>query len=92
MSRPQWGGRKLARMRALVLATYGTTCHLCEQPGADTIDHLVPACEAPHLEFELRNMRPAHGSCNYARGARPLEQWFAQRETRRVHLAASRDW
>jgi 5-methylcytosine-specific restriction endonuclease McrA len=92
VTRRTWGGRKLAQFRALVFATYGTTCHLCEQPGADTIDHLIPAYEAPHLEYDLRNMRPAHGPCNYSRGTKPLEQWFAQREAHRVALAPSRDW
>jgi 5-methylcytosine-specific restriction endonuclease McrA len=92
VTRATWGGERIQKLRALVLATYGTTCHLCELPGADSTDHVVPAVEAPHLEFDLRNLRPAHRSCNYSRGAMPLDQWFAKRETRRVHLAASRDW
>jgi 5-methylcytosine-specific restriction endonuclease McrA len=90
--RRSWGGRKVAQFRALVLATYGTTCHLCERPGADSPDHIVPVCEAPHLEWDLANVRPAHRNCNYSRGSMPLDQWFAQRETRRVALAPSRDW
>lgn len=90
--RRSWGGDKVYAIRKLVLATYGDQCHLCERHGANSVDHIVPASEAPHLEFDLRNMRPAHRDCNYSRGAMPLDEWFARRETHRVSLAPSRDW
>lgn len=38
-----------------------TTCWLCGHGGADTIDHIIPASAAPHLRFEVRNWKPAHG-------------------------------
>lgn len=44
-----------ARVRPLVFAVYGTTCHLCGQPGADTVDHLKPGDD-----HSLENLRPAH--------------------------------
>jgi 5-methylcytosine-specific restriction protein A len=42
-------------MRPVVFATYGDTCHLCGQPGADTIDHVTPGDD-----HSLANLRPAH--------------------------------
>jgi 5-methylcytosine-specific restriction endonuclease McrA len=55
------GGRRWRRFRLQAFNLYGTTCHICNQPGADTIDHLIPI----HLgggEFDLNNVRPAHGA------------------------------
>lgn len=65
----------MARLRAAVLAEYGTVCHLCGMPGADSPDHVIPR----HLggSDDLANLRPSHRSCNYARQDRPLDEWFA---------------
>ncbi|GMV27712.1 MAG: HNH endonuclease [Phycisphaerae bacterium] len=64
--RPKWGGRRAARLRAATLDAYGTVCHLCGRPGADSADHLIPrALGGPDT---LDNLRPAHKSCNSARG------------------------
>lgn len=58
-------------LRDEVIATYGRTCHLCTFPIRDdeqlTIDHVVP--RAMHGRTELANLRPAHFSCNQAKGA-----------------------
>lgn len=64
--RQKWGGRRAARLRAATLDAYGTVCHLCGRPGADSADHLIPrALGGPDT---LDNLRPAHRSCNSARG------------------------
>ncbi|MDP9418988.1 MAG: HNH endonuclease [Actinomycetota bacterium] len=46
----------------------GATCHLCGQPGADTIDHVVPL--AAGGANVASNWAPAHRSCNSRKGPR----------------------
>lgn len=71
-----WGGHQAQRLTALCLAEYGTTCHLCGKPGANTADHLIARrYGGPN---ELWNLRPAHKSCNSSRGARPLGEHRAR--------------
>lgn len=72
----KWGGRPATQLTALTLATFGTTCHLCGRPGATTADHLIPR-SLGGLD-ELDNLRPAHQSCNSARGNMSIEQWRAR--------------
>ena len=64
------GRNPQTRLTALTLAEYGTTCHLCGRPGADTKDHLLPRAYGG-LDT-LDNLRPAHRSCNSSRGKRLL--------------------
>lgn len=66
----KWGGRRAQRLTQLTLDTYGTTCHICGRPGATTADHLIPRSHGG-LDT-IANLRPAHKSCNSARGNRPL--------------------
>ena len=65
-----WNGRKVTRNKAKVLNTYGDVCHLCNKPGADTADHLIPRSLGG--DNSIDNQRPAHRSCNSRRGNRPL--------------------
>lgn len=72
-----WGGRRIARIRALVWRMYGGRCWLC---GAEItavqpwdVDHVLPRSQGG--SDELRNLRPAHASCNRSRGARPAGLW-----------------
>ena len=67
-----WGGRKVPRLRALVVATYGRTCHLCHQPilGTVSIDHVIPRSKGG--TDDIRNLRPAHQRCNGKRGNRDI--------------------
>lgn len=85
----KWSGRSAQRMVALVLATYGTTCHLCGRPGADTADHVVAQVHGG--EHSLDNLRPAHGPCNYSRGSMSLAEWF-DRHPLHAPPPPSRDW
>lgn len=70
MAKRYTGGRAQSALTAIVLAEYGTTCHLCLEPGATTKDHLIPwdygGTDA------LSNLRPAHHGCNARRRNRLL--------------------
>ncbi|MFS0289126.1 HNH endonuclease [Corynebacterium striatum] len=88
----RWAGRYSQRMTALVLAEYGDVCHLCGRPGATTADHIVPRSRGGN--DSLDNLRPAHVSCNSARQAVPLAEWFARHPRPRdgPRAAPSRRW
>jgi 5-methylcytosine-specific restriction endonuclease McrA len=88
---PAWGGRYAQQWTAATLATYGTTCHLCRQPGADSADHLTPRSKGG--TDTLANLRPAHHGCNSLRGDLDLPSWFAAHPVPRAEpLPPSRDW
>jgi ribosomal protein L32 len=86
---PARGYRGLAgyrEMRARVLAL-SDVCHLCGDPGADEIDHVIPyAAQDPATRddpstWRVEDFRPVHGRltapqyrCNQRRGARPIGQ------------------
>jgi hypothetical protein len=87
------GGFRWAKLSQLVYATYGPVCNICFHgiPGGlrtGQVDHLIPFCDQPELQFELTNLRPVHGhphrcpvcghKCNQVRGARSLE--YARRK------------
>lgn len=64
MSSGRWNGSQRVnrlppgwhkRVRPAVFELYGTTCHLCGLPGADTVDHVRPGDD-----HSLANLRPAH--------------------------------
>ncbi|MDU5416709.1 MAG: HNH endonuclease signature motif containing protein [Cutibacterium avidum] len=75
-----WGGRKVAALRAAVVATYGAVCVHC----GEVIDLTVPSTSPMGLSVEhlrprsqggtddLTNLRPSHLRCNTARQARPI--------------------
>jgi 5-methylcytosine-specific restriction endonuclease McrA len=68
----------IARFNAAAFEVYGTTCHLCGGPDANTVDHLLPQSTHPELRWDLGNVRPAHLSCNSQRRAAPLtDEWAA---------------
>jgi len=88
----RWAGRQSTETRALVLAEYGTVCHLCRRPGADSADHIVP--RASGGDDSLDNLRPAHSSCNSARADMSLAAWFDRHPPPRAgdRAAPSRRW
>jgi 5-methylcytosine-specific restriction endonuclease McrA len=78
------GGRRWSQIRLIVLATYGGICHLCQHPGAQQVDHLIPVSLRPDLGWVVSNLRPAHGGknnpcpvchlrCNQVRGTKALD-------------------
>jgi len=85
-----WGGRKVGRLRGLVLAEYGDTCHLCGHPGADTVDHIIPRSRGG--TDDLDNLRPAHLSCNSARRDVALSSWHREHRPSARRAAPSREW
>lgn len=87
-----WGGRRAQRLVAVVLASKGTTCHLCGGDGADSADHDPPrsrlvALGVPDPDLLLW-LWPAHLSCNVRRKARALDEALRVelRERRRADL------
>lgn len=69
---PSVNGQRVHAFNAAVFAAYGQTCHLCGRPGADTADHLTPVSVDPTLRWVVENARPAHRTCNSARGDSPV--------------------
>lgn len=91
MRAADWGGRKVAELRAEVLAVYGDRCHLCGGLGADSPDHVVPRSKGGGHNIE--NLRPAHHGCNVARHDLDLAEWFALHPLpARPALQPSREW
>lgn len=82
--RPNPAGPRWVRLVAQMRLVYGTTCHLCDHPGALGADHLIPVSVAPELRWVLPNLRPCHGgrhkcpvcglACNEIRQTKPVEQ------------------
>lgn len=78
MSRHSASGGRWVRLRARVLAA-SDVCWLCGHEGADQVDHVVPIAKGGD-KWDIRNMRPAHGTdpcpvcglrCNQRRNRRP---------------------
>ncbi|MGB3604228.1 MAG: HNH endonuclease [Gordonia sp. (in: high G+C Gram-positive bacteria)] len=71
MTGSKWGGRRASRLRAATFDAWGTVCHICGLPGADSADHVIPrSLGGPDT---LDNLRPAHLACNQRRGNSPLK-------------------
>lgn len=57
-------------------------CWICDQainyqanwrePTSFEADHVQPVTTHPHLALLMSNLRPAHQSCNRARGTKPI--------------------
>jgi 5-methylcytosine-specific restriction endonuclease McrA len=83
------GGRQIAEMRALVIATYGTVCWRCRKPitGKVTVGHVVDRARGGGDGIE--NLRPECEPCNYSAGARLGNAIRRHRQARRQ---PSRTW
>lgn len=73
-------GRPWRRVRQQILAA-SDVCWLCGKSGATTVDHVIPVSHGGPLR-DPANLRPAHLSCNTARGNR----------MRRPRQPMSREW
>lgn len=66
-----WGGRKVAKARAQLLARYGHApyCAWCGLPivGTVSVDHIVPRSRGGTDDID--NLQPMHPACNSAKGA-----------------------
>jgi 5-methylcytosine-specific restriction endonuclease McrA len=60
--------RAYRKRRKAILAS-NPSCYLCGEPGADTIDHVVPLANGGTMTAD--NERPAHFRCNSGKRDRP---------------------
>lgn len=60
-------GHRWRQLRKAVLRE-STVCWICGKDGATTVDHIVPVSLDPARCLDRSNVRPAHLSCNSARG------------------------
>lgn len=64
-------------------------CHLCDQPGADTADHLIPWSQTQ--DDSMGNLRAAHTTCNRIRGDRSIA-WARTEIAQRNGVTTSTGW
>jgi len=72
---PKRTGRPWQRRKRRIIRRDAGICHLCDRPGADTADHLIPAEDGgPEADW---NLKAAHHDvfpkCNRLRGRRSIE-------------------
>ncbi len=65
--------RRHGRHREVVMRRDKGLCHLCGEPHADAIDHIVPVDWGG--SDDPSNLAPAHTSCNSSKGARHYPSW-----------------
>lgn len=65
--------RRHQKHRQMIMTKYEGICHICEEPFADAIDHVVPVARGGSDHPD--NLRPAHTSCNSSKGARSIPAW-----------------
>lgn len=85
-------GHRYRQLRAAILAA-NPICHICGQPGADSIDHEIPRSAGG--QNTLGNLRSAHLSCNSAKGDRLPGQpagGTTGRTTQVAYPTNTRDW
>jgi len=61
--------RAWRKTRTLILQRDHGICHLCHQPGADSVDHITPL--AAGGTDDPTNLAAAHQSCNSQKGGDP---------------------
>jgi len=61
-------GWSYQRKRARIIERDHGICWLCNQAGAETVDHVVPRARGG--DDSDANLRAAHAACNMSRGAR----------------------
>jgi 5-methylcytosine-specific restriction endonuclease McrA len=79
--RPAGSTRQWRIIRAHVLERDGGRCWICGELGATTVDHVIPRHHGG--TDHPANLRAAHATCNYRRGARTR---YAER------VITSRQW
>lgn len=60
-SEPMPPGWALTRLRILIRDNY--VCYICGKPGADEVDHVIPAVRGGSEDDE--NLAAAHGACHH---------------------------
>lgn len=80
MARSRAGREGMSRLDVQIGVAYaghlpGNNCHLCGDPGADSIDHILPVSKGGRDYWW--NLAPAHLSCNVRRGNRDVGEYKA---------------
>lgn len=75
-------GAAWQRLRLQAFKVWGRTCWRCGLPGADTVDHLDPISTHGAALPHITRVRPAHQSCNSARGNKPADKARSPRSER----------
>ena len=75
MAPPAYRSRQYQYNRRLILTSH-PPCALCGDPGADTVDHILPVSKGGTAALE--NLRPAHRKCNSARGDKLAVRYAAK--------------
>jgi len=72
---PKRTGRPWQRKKARIIRRDNGICHLCDRPGADSADHLIPAEDGgPEAEWNLKAVHhDVFPKCNRLRGSRSVE-------------------
>lgn len=65
--------RRHQKHRQMIMVQYEGICHICNEPYADAIDHVVPVAKGGSDHPD--NLRPAHTTCNSKKGARSYPSW-----------------
>lgn len=60
MPRPGWTGRKVTNAIAYVVNRDDGICGICDHPGANSLDHVLPVVNRPDLEWEPTNWQAVH--------------------------------
>lgn len=60
MPRRTWTGDKVTRAKRFVIRRDRGICWLCGHPGANSLDHIIPASDRPDLEWNPSNWKAAH--------------------------------
>lgn len=51
-------------------------CYICGKslmPYETTLDHVIPRSRAPHLRYDMSNLKPCCGLCNQEKGSKVYE-------------------
>lgn len=75
-------GWEQQRQARLVMHTHDGICHVCHQPGADQVDHVIPTAPPWNGPDTLDNKRPIH--------KRPCHERKTQREATEARTGGGR--
>ena len=71
--------RRWQHVRLAILQRDQWVCWLCGQPGADSVDHVLPVSRGG-AHYDPSNLRAAHLNCNRGKGDRECEPVITTRK------------
>lgn len=60
MTDQTWGGSRVTKARAWVIARDHGICAICDHPGANSLEHIIPRAVAPELTWDPTNWAATH--------------------------------